>query len=84
MPTLPGFMTDCVDAALLALAIGLARHLRRDDALVREGHFEGWRPQLFGTGLSGSTVAVIGLGKASRVGIAEHHLHGEVAGALGL
>ena len=108
-----GFMTDCVDAALLAsapalrvvacalkgfdnydvdactragvwvsivpdllteptaelavgLGIGLARHLRHGDGLVRGGDFRGWRAQLYGTGLAGSTVAVVGLGAVGR------------------
>jgi phosphonate dehydrogenase len=40
--------------------------LRQGDALVREGRFRGWRPVLYGQGLAGGTVAVIGMGCVGR------------------
>lgn len=61
---------DLLSAPTAELAIGLAialgRHLREGDALVRVGGFDGWRPQLYGRGLDGSTVVVAGLGSLGR------------------
>lgn len=61
---------DLLSAPTAELAIGLAialgRHLREGDALVRVGGFPGWRPQLYGRGLDGSTVVVVGLGSLGR------------------
>lgn len=61
---------DLLSAPTAELAIGLAialgRHLREGDTLVRMGSFAGWRPQLYGQGLDGSTVAVVGLGSLGR------------------
>jgi phosphonate dehydrogenase len=58
---------DLLTAPTAELAIGLtiaaARHLRAGDARVRCG---GWRADLYGTGLAGSTVAVIGMGRLGR------------------
>jgi phosphonate dehydrogenase len=59
----PVLLTEPTAELALGLAIGLARHVRAGDALVRGGGFAGWRSQLFGTGLHGATVAVIGLGR---------------------
>jgi phosphonate dehydrogenase len=46
----------------LALLLGISRRLLEGDAWVRMGNFTGWLPRLYGTGLSGSTVGIIGMG----------------------
>ncbi len=48
------------------LAIGLGRNIRDGDALVRSGEFDGWRPDLYGTGLDQSAVAIVGMGRVGR------------------
>lgn len=58
----PDLLTEPTAELALGLAISLARHVRAGDALMRTEPYKGWRSQLFGTGLAGSTVAVIGLG----------------------
>jgi phosphonate dehydrogenase len=58
----PDLLTESTAELAVGLAIGLGRHLRQGDAIVREGGFRGWRPVLYGQGLAGSTVAVIGMG----------------------
>lgn len=58
----PDLLTAPTAELAVGLAIGLGRHLRHGDTLVREGRFRGWRPVLYGHGLSGSTVAVLGMG----------------------
>jgi phosphonate dehydrogenase len=62
LSVVPDLLTAPTAELAVALAIGLARHMRQGDALVRSGGFGGWRPQLYGRGLEGSTVAVLGLG----------------------
>lgn len=46
----------------VGLTIGLMRNIAHGDAVVRGGGFTGWRPQLYGTGLSGATVGIVGMG----------------------
>jgi phosphonate dehydrogenase len=46
----------------LALLLGITRRLLEGDAWVRMGNFTGWLPRLYGTGLSGATVGIIGMG----------------------
>ena len=66
----PDLLTEPTAELALGLAIGLARHVRAGDALVRQGSFQGWRPQLYGTGLAGAEVAVLGLGAVGQAIIA--------------
>jgi phosphonate dehydrogenase len=58
----PDLLTAPTAELAVALTLGLARHLRAGDAAVRAG-FEGWRPVLYGLGLDGATVAILGLGR---------------------
>ena len=58
----PDLLTEPTAELALGLAISLGRHIRQGDAYVRSGAFAGWRPHFYGTGLCGSSVAVIGLG----------------------
>lgn len=62
----PDLLTEPTAELALGLGIGLARHVRAGDRLVRGGEFRGWRAQLYGSGLAGSTVAVVGLGAVGR------------------
>ena len=47
----------------LALTLGLTRNVAAGDRLIRSGQFQGWRPVLFGGGLTGKTVGILGMGK---------------------
>jgi phosphonate dehydrogenase len=51
---------------VVGLMVALMRRVREGDALVRSGGFRGWRPRLYGRGLSGATVGLIGLGQLGR------------------
>lgn len=62
----PDLLTEPTAELAVGLAIGLARRLREGDALVRSGAFHGWRAQLYGRGLHGATVAVLGMGRVGR------------------
>lgn len=66
----PDLLTEPTAELAVGLAIGLARNVMPGDALVRSGTFQGWRPRLYGTGLAGATVAVVGLGCVGRAIIA--------------
>jgi phosphonate dehydrogenase len=46
----------------VGLMIALGRHVLQGDCGIRGEGFAGWRPRLYGTGLAGSTVGIIGMG----------------------
>ncbi|MFN3348387.1 phosphonate dehydrogenase [Pseudorhodoplanes sp.] len=62
----PDLLTEPTAELAVGLAIGLGRNIREGDALVRSGRFDGWRPVLYGTGLDGSVVAIVGMGHVGR------------------
>lgn len=62
----PDLLTEPTAELAIGLGIGLARHVRAGDSLVRQGLYQGWRAQLYGGGLAGATVAVVGLGAVGR------------------
>lgn len=62
----PDLLTAPTAELAVGLAIALARHVRAGDGFVRSGAFAGWRPELYGTGLDGSTVGILGYGKVGR------------------
>lgn len=62
----PDLLTEPTAELAVGLTIGLARNIRDGDALVRVGQFDGWRPVLYGTGLDGSMVSIVGMGRVGR------------------
>lgn len=58
----PDLLTIPTAELTIALLIGLTRHILAGDQFVRTGQFNGWRPELYGTGLTGSTLGIIGMG----------------------
>lgn len=50
----------------LGLMLGLTRNIGAGDRHVRGGRFQGWRPTLYGRGLYGRTVGIVGMGKLGR------------------
>lgn len=58
----PDLLTEPTAELAVGLAISLARNVLQGDAQVRSGQFHGWRARLYGTGLAGASVAVVGLG----------------------
>lgn len=59
----PDLLTEPTAELAIGLTIGVGRMIRDGDTVVRAGGFEGWRPILYGTGLHGATVAIIGMGR---------------------
>ena len=62
----PDLLTEPTAELAIGLAIGLGRRIREGDTIVRAGGFEGWRPILYGAGLDGATVAIVGMGRVGR------------------
>lgn len=58
----PDLLTVPTAELAITLLLNLARRVVPGDRFVRSGHFAGWRPELYGTGLSGSTVGIVGMG----------------------
>jgi len=50
----------------IGLLIALSRRMLAGDRFIRSGRFVGWRPQLYGMGLSGRTLGLIGMGAVGR------------------
>lgn len=58
----PDLLTAPTAELAVGLLIGLGRRIRAGDAAMRDGGFAGWRPVLYGQGLDGARVAILGLG----------------------
>lgn len=63
---LPDLLTAPTAELAIGLAIGIMRQIRVGDAVVRGGGFTGWRPTLYGTGLAGTDVGIVGMGRMGR------------------
>jgi phosphonate dehydrogenase len=62
----PDLLTIPTAELAIALALGLSRKVLEGDRVVRSGKFAGWRPELYGTGLSGRTAGIVGMGQLGR------------------
>lgn len=62
----PDLLTIPTAELAIGLMIGVARNMLAGDDHIRSGSFHGWRPALYGTGLHGSTLGLIGLGAVGR------------------
>lgn len=62
----PDLLTVPTAELAIALLLGIARRMLEGDDHVRSGRFRGWRPELYGTGLAGRTVGIIGMGAVGR------------------
>lgn len=62
----PDLLTIPTAELTVGLLLGLTRHVMAGDEHIRSGHFNGWRPELYGTGLAGSTVGIIGMGRVGK------------------
>src|SRR3954469_1867085 len=60
---LPDLLTAPTAELVIGLMVAVMRRVREGDALVRSGGFRGWRPRLYGRGLAGATVGLIGMGR---------------------
>jgi phosphonate dehydrogenase len=58
----PDLLTEPTADLALGLLLSLTRRVREGDGLVRRGDFRHWRPVLYGTGVSGRTLGIVGMG----------------------
>lgn len=58
----PDLLTVPTAELAIGLTIGLTRKMIQADTRVRGGRFTGWRPELYGLGISGSTIGIVGMG----------------------
>jgi len=66
LTVVPDLLTVPTAELAIGLMIGLARNIREGDRRVRNGSFTGWRPELYGAGIAGSTVGIVGMGNIGR------------------
>lgn len=63
LTNVPDLLTVPTAELTIGLMLSLGRNLRQGDQMVMDGKFHGWRPALYGTGVQGATVGIIGLGR---------------------
>lgn len=62
----PDLLTAPTAELTIGLMIALGRNILPGDRLVRVGDFNGWRPTLYGHGVDGSTVGLLGAGAVGK------------------
>jgi phosphonate dehydrogenase len=63
----PDLLSEPTAELALGLLLGLSRNILAGDRRVRSGEFAGWRPQLYGSGLTGKTLGIVGMGGVGQV-----------------
>ena len=58
----PDLLTAPTAELAVSLLLALLRKVKAGDTLVRSGDFAGWRPILYGAGLAGRRVGLVGMG----------------------
>jgi len=62
----PDLLTIPTAELAVALLLGITRRVMEGDDHIRSGRFSGWRPELYGTGVTGRTVGLIGMGAVAQ------------------
>lgn len=62
MTLIPDLLTAPTAELAVGLMIAVGRNLLAGDRLIREQPFKGWKPVLYGTGLDGAEVGIVGMG----------------------
>jgi len=62
LTVVPDLLTVPTAELTIGLLIGITRQIRQGDGWVRSAKFNGWRPEFYGLGISGSTIGVVGMG----------------------
>ena len=62
----PDLLTVPTAELAVGLMLAITRNMLEGDRHVRSGQFAGWRPELYGTGLYGRTVGIVGMGRVGR------------------
>lgn len=69
----PDLLTVPTAELAIGLMLGLGRHVLAGDRRIRANGFHGWRPSLYGAGLDGAEVGIVGFGRVGQA-IAERLL----------
>ncbi|MBA4174248.1 MAG: hydroxyacid dehydrogenase [Hyphomicrobium sp.] len=69
----PDLLTVPTAELAIGLMLGLGRHVLAGDRRIRAEGYHGWRPTLYGTGLDGARVGIVGFGRVGQA-IAERLL----------
>jgi len=69
----PDLLTVPTAELAIGLMLGLGRHVLAGDRRIRANGFHGWRPSLYGNGLDGAEVGIVGFGRVGQA-IAERLL----------
>jgi phosphonate dehydrogenase len=64
---IPDLLSEPTAELALGLLLGVSRNILAGDRVVRSGEFAGWRPQLYGQGLSGKTLGIVGMGGVGQI-----------------
>jgi len=62
----PDLLTVPTAELAIGLMLSLGRNIVAGDRVIKERGFHGWRPQLYGSGLAGTTVGLVGFGLVGR------------------
>ncbi|MDC7788445.1 NAD(P)-dependent oxidoreductase [Rhodoplanes sp. TEM] len=62
----PDLLTVPTAELAIGLMLALGRHIVAGDRDIRRNGFSGWRPRLYGAGLAGATVGILGFGKVGQ------------------
>lgn len=62
----PDLLTVPTAELAIGLMLALGRNVIKGDALIRTHGFHGWRPSLYGAGLDGATVGIVGFGRVGQ------------------
>jgi phosphonate dehydrogenase len=62
----PDLLTRPTAELALGLTLGITRNVLPGDRLVRSGNYQGWRPVLYGGGLNGQAIGIVGMGKVGQ------------------
>lgn len=58
----PDLLTSPTAELTVGLVLAITRNMLEGDRHVRSGHFNGWRPELYGLGLHKRTAGIVGMG----------------------
>lgn len=58
----PDLLTEPTAELAVGLLLGLCRNIPAGDCLVRNAGFSGWKPILYGSGLAGAIIGLVGMG----------------------
>ena len=62
----PDLLTEPTADLAVGLLLALTRNIFAGDREVRSGRFAGWRPGLYGAGMTGATAGIVGFGQLGR------------------